>query len=401
MGAEGEEMLGGLVLGDHVTSLEDLPGQVAMHAAPAGFTATAIYVTDLQQRLLVPLPGQRDPSGAPLEPERIDDSEAGLAFRSVELVRSGVSGPGERVWAPLLDGTERIGVLGLTVLRLDDVAERRVLRLASLLAVLLVSKRQASDTYACLIRRQPMELSAEVLWSLLPIRAFANERVVVSAALEPAYVVGGDAFDYAVTGDTLHLAVFDAMGHDTSAGLTATIAMGSYRNNRRQDADLFAAAESIDAAIADQFGRTRFATGILAALDTGTGELTWVNRGHHPPMVLRGGRVEATLETLPDPPMGFRLGADAGPSRYRLEPGDRLVFYTDGIVEAKSPLGEVFGLERFVDFIIRHEADGVTAPETLRRLIQAILDHQNGHLQDDATVMLVEWRTQQHQRLAL
>lgn len=99
--------------------------------------------------------------------------------------------------------------------------------------------------------------------------------------------------------------------------------------------------------------------------------------------------------------MGLHLGPAAGLARRQLEPGDRLLLYTDGIVEALTPDGERFGLDRFADFVIRREADGVSAPETLRRLIHSILSYQRGQLQDDATVMLVEWRTGRHQKLAL
>ncbi|MFD2355877.1 PP2C family protein-serine/threonine phosphatase [Nonomuraea ferruginea] len=201
--------------------------------------------------------------------------------------------------------------------------------------------------------------------------------MVVSAALEPIYEVGGDAYDYAIDGDTLHVSIFDAMGHDAAAGLTATIAMGSARTSRRQGKDLPATSEAIDAVIAEQF-TGRFATGVLADLDLRTGRLTWVNRGHHPPLVIRGGQQVATLSGVPDPPMGFGLGLSTGLLRYQLEPGDRLLFYTDGIIEAQSPDGQVFGLERFIDFIVRREADGMSAPETLRRLIQTILERQRG-----------------------
>lgn len=72
-----------------------------------------------------------------------------------------------------------------------------------------------------------------------------------------------------------------------------------------------------------------------------------------------------------------------------------MLFYTGGIIEAHSPDGQLFGLQRFTDFVIKHEADGLTAPETLRRLIQAILEHQHGWLQDDATVTSWKWRTRQ------
>lgn len=404
-------MLGGLALAGHTVPFEDMPRKVAECGARAGFFHPWIYVADLQEQLLVPLPGQHDGSGQELLPLGIDTTVAGRAFRSVELVPAAApqdpasggtpaaAGPQrgpQRVWVPLLDGTERIGVLAITVPGLNEATQLRVRQLAALLAVILVSKRQASDTYARLVRTRPMELSAEVLWSLLPQRAFANERVVISAALEPAYVVGGDAFDYAVAGDTLHLAIFDAMGHDTAAGLTATLALAAYRNHRRRDADLVEAGEAIDAVIAEQFGQMRYATAILATLDMRTGRLTWANRGHHPPLIIRRGRVVAVLDAPPDPPMGFNLGAHQPPAGYQLEPGDRLLLYSDGIIEAQSPDGQLFGLDRFTDFIIRREADGLSAPETLRRLIQTILDHQHGRLQDDATVLLVEWRAQQH-----
>jgi serine phosphatase RsbU (regulator of sigma subunit) len=407
MRSDGELMLGGLLEAAHLIALEQLPRVVAEHARLAGFTRTLIYVTDLQEQRLVPLPGQSGDNGDVLDPMLIDTTLAGRAFRNVELVRSrrGVNTtlrPEEdlRVWVPILDGTERLGVLQATLPDLGELAERRIIQLASLLSMILASKRTHSDSYARLVRVQPMTLSAEVLFNLLPPGMFANERVVVSAALEPAYEVGGDAYDYAIDGDILHVSIFDAMGHDTSAGLTATVAMGACRNARIQGADLPTAGETIDEAIAEQF-TGRFVTGILADLDLRTGELSWVNRGHHPPLVLRGGRWVATLAAEPDPPMGFRLGPGTGLLGYQLQPGDRLVFYTDGIIEAQSPDRELFGLERFIDFLIRREADGLTVPETLRRLIQTILKHQRGRLQDDATVLVVEWQSRTPERLVL
>ncbi|GAA3206906.1 PP2C family protein-serine/threonine phosphatase [Nonomuraea roseoviolacea] len=413
----GERMLGGLVAAHHLATLEELPWLVSRHAEHVGFSDVLLYVADLQQQYLVPLPGQRHEDGTPFERIRVDSTVAGRAFRMLDIVQTRpTSGPAtdepeagqppsaqepRRMYLPLLDGTERLGVLAVTVPRDDERVRWRASQLAALTALILANKRSTSDTYARLVRAQPMQLSAEMLWRLLPVRTFATGRVVVTAALEPAYLAGGDAFDYAVGGDLLHLAVFDAMGHDTAAGLTATIAVGACRNTRREDVDLPGIGEAVDAAVFEQFGGTQFATGVLAALDLRTGVLRWVNRGHHPPLVLRHGRLVATLRTEPDPPMGFKLGAVRPPARYQLEPGDRLLFYTDGVIEARSPDGEVFGLERFVDFVIRREADGVPPPETLRRLIQTLLEHQQDRLQDDATVMLVEWRTQSEQRLVL
>ncbi|MGR6919964.1 PP2C family protein-serine/threonine phosphatase [[Actinomadura] parvosata] len=415
MTGDGERMLGGLLDATQLSAMEDLPGLVAEYGRPAGFSQTMIYVADLQQQLLVPLAGQHDVFGERLQPIRIDATMAGRAFRGVEVVGArhvmdpaapeyvpalpDSDGP-QRLWVPLLSGTERIGVLGVTVPQGSASVRLLAGRLASLVSLLLISKRSYSDSYARLVRARPMALSAEVLWNLLPPGAFADDRVVVSAALEPAYEVGGDAYDYAIDGDTLHVSIFDAMGHDTAAGLTATIAIGSARTSRRRGTTLPATSEAIDAAIAEQF-TGRFATGVLAALDLRTGELTWVNRGHHPPLVIRGGRQVATLTSEPDPPMGLGWEVSTGLLRYQLEPGDRLLFYTDGIIEAQSPDGELFGLERFIDFVIRREADGMSAPETLRRLVQTILEHQRGRLQDDATVLTVEWCSHRQQPLIL
>jgi hypothetical protein len=399
---DGERILGGLITGHHLATFETLPALTARNAAAIGFADPLLYAVDLQNQYLVPLPGQLDPKGEPLDRLRIDTTVAGMAYRVPRIVETSPgSAESQRWWVPLIDGTERMGVLAVTVPRNDDEIRARAAELGALIGLMMAGKRSASDAYARLVRTRPMHLSAELLWSMLPTRTFATEQVVVSAALEPAYKVGGDAFDYAFAGDILHVSVFDAMGHDTTAGLTAAIAMSACRNNRRQGAGLFETGEAIDAAIGEQFGQTQFATGILADLDTRTGHVTWVNRGHHPPLVLRRGRLAAVLETVPDPPMGFLMGATQQPARYQLEPGDRLLFYSDGVVEARNPEGEEFGLDRFVDFVLKREADGVSAPETLRRLVQALLDHQQDLLQDDATVLLVEWRTERHRQLVL
>jgi serine phosphatase RsbU (regulator of sigma subunit) len=82
----------------------------------------------------------------------------------------------------------------------------------------------------------------------------------------------------------------------------------------------------------------------------------------------------------------------------RLEPGDRLVLYTDGVTEARDEDGGFFGVERLVDFLTKQTAAGRPAAETLRRLNLAILEHQVDVLQDDATTVLVEWLTDEPDR---
>jgi phosphoserine phosphatase RsbU/P len=83
-----------------------------------------------------------------------------------------------------------------------------------------------------------------------------------------------------------------------------------------------------------------------------------------------------------------------------LEPGDRLMLYSDGVVEAvDAATGERFGVKRLVDFVARAEAAGEPVPETMRRLAHAVVKHQGDELQDDATQVLLEWRGGELQKM--
>jgi hypothetical protein len=393
----GFSMLAGLLEAAHLATLEQLHALTTRHAAAVGLTDITILIPDLRQELLVPLTA----TGQAGDALSVDAGLPGRAFRHVELIGSDRRPTGHHFWVPLLDGTERVGVLGATAAGHDADTVSRLRALASLLALLIVTKRPHSDTYARLVRTKPMAVSSEVVWPLMPPLSFATEGLVVTGILEPAYEIGGDAVDYAMAGDVVHLSIFDAMGHDQAAGLTVALATGTCRNSRRENSGLVETSVAIDTAIGSQFGRTRFATGVLADLDTTTGLLSWVNRGHPPPLLIREGRWLRQLPCTPTPPMGFQFPVPPVRCQQQLQPGDRLLLYTDGIVEARDPAGEQFGLRRFTDFIIRRETDGLSAPETLRRLMHTILTYQNGHIQDDASVMLVEWRSSHENRMVI
>ncbi|MBQ0986453.1 serine/threonine-protein phosphatase [Streptomyces sp. F63] len=383
-------MLTSLLDASHTASLAQLPSLAAEHAGRVGLHRLRMYVADLQEDVLREVTGRGPDAGEGGRQLRIDATLPGRAFRSVRILQA-VTGGRQQSWVPILDGTERIGVLSCEPAEPGPEAEEVMAGLASLLGLLLVSKRAVSDSLARLCRTRPMTVSAEMQWTLMPPKTFANHRMMVSAAMEPAYETAGDAFDYAEANGTAHLAVFDAMGHDTAAGLTANLAVAACRSGRRQGADLIRVREMIEDTLVEQFGRSRYATGILADLDLGTGMLSWINCGHLPPVVIRGGRTATTLRCRPTHPLGTGLGLPVTLCRDQLEPGDRLLLYTDGITEARAEGGEQFGVQRFTDFIIRHEAGKLPVPETLRRLVHAVLDYHGGAMRDDATVLVCEW----------
>ena len=363
---------------------ERLPHAAARAAQHFGGRDVEMLLVDHGQEVLVPL-ARREP------PVRIDGSLAGRVFRQVEAQEIAVEG-GRRLWLPLLDGVDRLGVLGLTFSVLDDLSRARANHFAGLLSEMLMSKANYGDILVQTARLRPMSLPAEMQWSLIPPLTVGSERIVVSGMVQPSYEVGGDIFDYALGEQRAHVAMFDAMGHGLEAALLASVAVGAYRNARRQPRALTPTVAVIDEALAGQFGRGRFVTALIAELELDSGRLRWVVAGHPPPLLLRRGKVVKELARRPNAPLGLRLNDNLVVHEEVLEPGDRLVLYSDGVVEAKDPTThERFGVERLVEFIARAEAAGEPVPETMRRLGHAVVKHQGDELQDDATLVLLEW----------
>ncbi|MFC9759647.1 PP2C family protein-serine/threonine phosphatase [Streptomyces sp. NPDC056921] len=391
-------MITALLDSSHMMTLEELPVRVSTYAAAAGLHDILIYLCDVQQDVLRLFAGSGPDTAGRVEtgpPElRVDSTLAGRGFQHGEVLlvpRTGQERPGEHQWwVPLLDGTERLGMMRVTAASDDARTRRDIECLASLIALIIVTKSVHSNSHAGLVRTRPMNVAAEMQWHLMPPRAYADDHVVIGAAMEPAYEVAGDAYDYATTDGLVHLAIFDAMGHDTAAGLTANLAVAACRNHRRRGAGLVETGEGIERTLLDQFDHS-YVTAVLATLDTHTGLLTWISHGHHPPVVIRGGRWTTLLSCSPAHPLGTDLGLSATLCQERLQPGDRVILYTDGIIEARDPAGREFGLDGFLGFLLRHHADNLPVPETLRRLVRSILDRHHGTLSDDATVLLLEW----------
>ncbi|WP_211234682.1 PP2C family protein-serine/threonine phosphatase [Glycomyces arizonensis] len=386
-------MLVSLLDASHLVAFKDIPQEVNRCAAMADLEDVAIYLVDMQQEVLREMTGIG--VDAKQESEReyaVEGTMAGRAFQYGQPVMGSRDGRDRFLcWVPLIKGTERLGVLRAGSPGDDPDTVRKIERLASMVALVLLARRRTSDAYPRLLRTKRMEVAAEQEWQLMPPRTYADSDVVISGVMEPAYEVGGDAFDYAMAGDTAHLAVFDSMGHDTTAGIAVNLAMSIYRNRRRRDVDLVETSVEIERILIEQFNGDQYVTGVLATLDTRDGMLRWINRGHPAPIIIRGQRWSTSLKCPPAHPMGTDLGLDPTVCSEQLEPGDRVVFYTDGITEARNHDGQEFGLDQFTDFLIRHHSDQLPTPETLRRLIRSILDHHGGKLTDDATVLLAEW----------
>ena len=374
---------------------DDVPEVVAREAATLGALDTVLYLVDMEQRVLVPYLA---PGAPAVDVLAVDGTMGGRAYRTERpvVVSDGpdADGDGTTLWVPLLDSAERFGVVRF---RLDGPVDDGDIpdwvAFVNVVGELIANKSQYGDVIVKRRRVREMTIAAELRWAMVPPLTFTGPNASISGVLEPAYDVAGDTFDYAVNADTAHIAIIDAVGHGLEASRIANLAVVAYRHSRRLDHGLADKYRAMDVAVAAEFGDEKFATAQLAHLTLSTGELQWLNAGHPAPIVSRqGGRFDLAAE--PCLPVGLAGHLTTEPPQVKvtpLEPGDVVLFFTDGVVEARSPDGEHFGRDRLGDLLVRALAGEQTPAETARLLAHAVLGHQAGVLQDDATLVLLVW----------
>jgi serine phosphatase RsbU (regulator of sigma subunit) len=325
----GERLLGSLLDRAHILPPHLLAPLIAQEIAAIGGHDITIYLQDYEQLMLLPLAGDGLLVG---DPAPIDSSLAGRAF-AADHGYEHEEDDGVRLYVPVLDGSDRVGVLAFTLDRVDEDDRRLARRLAGLVADMIVTKGMYSDLFG-----------AQLQWQLLPPLTMTTPRVALAGILEPAYDVGGDSFDYALNNHVLHVVMLDAMGHGLDAAMMATVAITAYRHARRGDVGLVDLYALMDTAMTSQFGPDQFATAQMAELDVDSGVFSWVNAGHPAPLLVRGRKVVAELGGPTTLPVGFG-GDTPAVQRVRLQPADRVLLYTDGVTEERLAGGDQFGEE--------------------------------------------------------
>jgi serine phosphatase RsbU (regulator of sigma subunit) len=367
-------------------------GPAAIESAGAEFGASDVvtYLVDFGQLFLEPLGDYSSHNELP-HSEEVASTMAGRAF----LTQSPVSArrpEGIRLWVPICEGSDRTGVLAVTIP--DDDAEtlQSCADLGVLAGYLIATNARVSDVFNLHRRRKAMTLAASMQWDLLPPLVFRSPLVALAGVLEPAYEVGGDCFDYAMNGAVLDIALMDSMGHGLNSAILAGLAVGCYRHDRRHGRTLQSMHQALDRTIKERYGGSGFVTGQLAQLNVETGQLRWTNAGHPLPLHIRNGRVIGDLTCPPTVPWGFGI-RDGQPvvAEEALEPGDSVLFYTDGAIEGKKSQRGGFGLERLIDLVGQTASDQLSAEEIVRHVARAVFEYHGQRLDDDATLFIVQW----------
>jgi serine phosphatase RsbU (regulator of sigma subunit) len=403
----------GVALGLLLDMAEDAAPVEAVEAvtrtlcAQTGATEASFLIADLSGRALVRLahvvgadlrPAGREQDGVRWDLEEsaavlpFDGGPAEQVVRTQTLKVLPPDVPGGQ-WAVLAPVTERGEMIGLLEMRLPAEPTSAwcadIVRTAHVLAFVVIANRRHTDLFEWSQRSTPFSLPAEIQRRLLPA-AFTCEggAFTLSGWLEPAASVGGDSFDYSVARHVLHLSLTDAMGHGVASALIATLGVGSLRNTRRLGGTLVEQAVAANLALfehAEELATEGFVTGLLGRLDLRTGVIALVNAGHIAPFLARAGRV-TRVELPVDLPLGIFGDSPYRTTDLQLEPGDRLVLVTDGMLERSAAA---------LDLIDEIGQTGALHPrEATRQLADNVLAVAGPDLADDATLLVLDWHGQ-------
>ncbi|ARP71786.1 serine/threonine-protein phosphatase [Streptomyces pluripotens] len=208
--------------------------------------------------------------------------------------------------------------------------------------------------------------------------------------------VGGDLYEAVQTRYGVRMIVGDVRGKGLSAVRAVAVAVGAFREAVHYENDLVEVMNHCSAALRRAVAASAahdsdillegFTTALIAQVpDESVVQL--VNRGHPPPLLLHRGRATALMPSTPSPPLGLEdLGPPAEPETYPFLPGDRLLLYTDGVIEARNRGNEFFALPETMEGI----HDSTTPPEFLEQLHLRLTRHTGGDLTDDVAMILVD-----------
>jgi serine phosphatase RsbU (regulator of sigma subunit) len=237
-------------------------------------------------------------------------------------------------------------------------------------------------------RRDEMQAAATIQNSILP-RPLPRDGLLATidlhAEMHPAREIGGDFYDYfPLDGDRLAITVADVSGKGIPAALFMAVSRTVLRIGERGD-DMEADMATANRLLSAENAASMFVTAFHGVLDLKTGALRYCNAGHNPPYLLRA---DGALEMLKATGLPFGVDADI-PYRIaetRLQPGDALFLFSDGITEAFNPAGEEFGDKRLEAAL--DAARGKDATSLVKTVLAATTEFAAGAEQSDDITLL-------------
>ncbi|GAB3972396.1 PP2C family protein-serine/threonine phosphatase [Streptomyces sparsus] len=360
------------------------------HALIKHFAATTVELLMADYAMTILQPVDALPYTA--APVSVHTSPSGRAFGAQQpYIRSDGCPDSVTAHLPVSVRGDRLGVLAVTLPAdaLGDATLRDLGEIAEVLGHEIVVAERDTDLYLQARRAQRLTLAAEMQWQLLPGRSCTRPEYQLGAQLEPAYAIHGDNFDWSTSGEALTLTVTNGMGEGIEAALLTNLAVNALRNARRAGLDLVGQACLADQAVYGRYRGAAHVAVLLLRFDLATGDVEIVDAGSPKVWRLRDGVVEQ-VELEAQLPLGMFEDTVYLAQEFRVEPGDRLLFVSDGVYDVTSPAGERYS-ERAL-------ARAVTNTRLLppSQVPRAVLRELTGHRgeseqDDDAMVVCLDW----------
>jgi serine phosphatase RsbU (regulator of sigma subunit) len=327
-----------------------------------------------------------------LEPVSVHNSAEGRAFGAQEpFTQEAPEGGSVRVHLPVSVRGDRLGVLSVVLPGGDHVRDRlaELAEIAEVLGREVVVAERDTDLYLQARRRDRLTLAAEMQRQLLPGRSCSRPEYELGAQLEPAYAIFGDNFDWSATAEHLMLYVTNGMGEGMEASLLTNLAINALRNARRAGLPLADQAALSDQAVYAQYRGQCYLSVLMCDFELATGRARVVDAGSPQMLRLRGGSVER-VELEAQLPLGMFEETDYVVQEFRAEPGDRLVFVSDGVYAVASPKGEAYGDAALARAIQATRL--LPAAEVPRAILRELTGHRGERVpDDDALVVCLDW----------
>jgi hypothetical protein len=204
----------------------------------------------------------------------------------------------------------------------------------------------------------------------------------------PGALAGGDPYQIIPTGHGIRVIIGDVRGRGLDAVPLARHVLSAFRRTAVAVPALDQAAGEISRAIRPHLGEEDFVTAVLAQIAPG-GELTIVNCGHHPPLLHHDGGLRPLTGQTAALPLGLEDEFTAFTASWR--PGDRLLLYTDGLVESRNRFGDFLPEDQIATALLAADCD-----QALDALMTAVHRHTGGHGHDDMALLLLQYGAYPH-----
>jgi len=234
-----------------------------------------------------------------------------------------------------------------------------------------------------------VELAAQVQRLFLPLNKPAIDGLEIAGMMQPARGVSGDYYDYfPIDANTTQIIIADVSGKGVPAALLMSATAAAMRLEANHERNMLEQVERLNSGILSVSDADRYVTLLLAEIDVQKRKLQYVNCGHNPALLFRATTGTLTHLDSSCPPIGLSPEEICELSSANLAPGDVVVFYTDGVTEAKTPLGEEFGMERLSATVRR--GSSLSAEELMTDIYTAAANFCGDDFSDDVTLLVVK-----------